>query len=110
MKENFKISRDTINKRYCTFHKTNTHNTEQCFTLNKRKNKDVEPKDNNMFIYDTTIKENLLVFDAVINARNIKATVDSGSTKTYMTMKTAKTHCSIHLKLRSCIYNLAMGI
>jgi hypothetical protein len=78
------------NKRYCSYHKTNSHSSEQCFKLkNIKKQNDKEKNKLNMLVKEPELGVKLIEVEGSLNNKQIKCVIDSGSAGTYSSKKIA---------------------
>lgn len=85
------------NEKYCSFHKTKTHDSSNCRVMNKNiKEKKEDHSDRNAFIQEPIIHSKVLEIEGSINDHNSKFLIDTGSSKTYVKEEIAE-----NLKLRT---------
>ncbi|KAG0435771.1 DNA damage-inducible protein 1, partial [Dictyocoela muelleri] len=68
-----------FNKKYCTYHKSNSHETKECKALNDT-NKNIENKKTFMIKTDEKEKSDSIYLEGKINGHQIKCILDTSST------------------------------
>ena len=97
-------SNEYFQKPYCRYHKRHGHATEDCYTLKKKRNNSNHdpnnsrqgPQENLSAIQETPFKLKAIEFPIRVENNDIKALVDTGSSRSYISAKLAE---SLHLPM-----------
>ncbi|KAG0435158.1 hypothetical protein DMUE_4851 [Dictyocoela muelleri] len=73
--------------KYCSFHKTKTHNTADCFGKKRSENENKFNSNNNLIIKNSNLEGELLYLNSKISGQEIRCIVDTGSTYSVISKK-----------------------